>query len=81
MNLKKKIKKHDFVEKVYFLKKQILKKKFAQKKSRFDPIDPLQCAYFSRSTCNFKKHDFEENVFSKKHAFECKIFSKKLDFE
>ena len=34
-----------------------------------------------RFTCFFKKHDFEEKIFSKKQDFECKHFSKKHDFE
>ena len=31
--------------------------------------------------CNFKKHDFEEKIFSEKNDFEYKTFSKKHDFE
>ena len=30
---------------------------------------------------HFKKHDFEEKIFSKRHDFECNFSSEKHDFD
>ena len=71
--------KSTILKKNFFPKSLILKKKYTQK-APFASIYP-QKAQILRFTCNFRKHDFEENFLSKCHYFECNIFSKSMIFK